>query len=200
MHKMITVPECSEDPTHIRSTPEDPRSFAEHHQPSVTQESKDLLVIITPTATTMKPDACVLMRPQCGCYDEWEVFGFLGDGRLAVLSEAARVFWGGSYTGRVFRAFWYCNRFMHWAINLVHFWSWNRVEFMMEQSRQGQETMWCGLEGCPYPYVTMSQVGMTAYEHLDQSMARESRVAEIEIRCDIRPQWGVFLTDRQPIV
>jgi len=56
-----------------------------------------------------------------GCYDEWEVFGFLGDGRLVVLSEAAGVFWGGSYTGRVFGAFWYCNCFMHWAINLVCF-------------------------------------------------------------------------------
>ena len=135
-----------------------------------------------------------------GRYDEREVFGFLGDGRLVVLSEAAGVFWGGSYSGRVFGAFWYRNRFMHWAINLVRFWSRNRVEFVMEQSRQGQETMWCGLEGCPYPYVTMSPVGLTAYEHLDQSMARESRVAEIEIRRDIRPQWGAFVTDRRPVV
>jgi hypothetical protein len=69
---------------------------------------------------------------------------------------------------------WRRNGFVHWAISLMHFWSRHQGAFVLVRSRWGQETSWWGFEGCPYPYVTITQV---AFDRLDQSVGRETREA-----------------------
>ena len=110
-----------------------------------------------------------------GRFGEHEVFGFLGDERMVTLCDAMRVYGGGGL-GRLSMA-WYRNQFVHWAINFLHFWSQNRGEFILGRSRPGQEMSWCGREGCPYPYVTVSQIGSAEHAYLDQDVAKESREA-----------------------
>lgn len=129
-----------------------------------------------------------------GRFSEREVFGFLGDGRMAVLSEATRRY-GSEHDGsRVLSPPWYRDRFVHWAIGFIHFWSRYRGDFVLERSRPGQGDVWCGVEGCPSPYVTIVQVAPVAFHRLDPSVGRESSEANGELSRAIRPHWGAFLT------
>ena len=129
-----------------------------------------------------------------GRFAEREVFGFLGDGRMSVLSEAMRLYGREMGAGTVLSAPWYRNYFMHWAINFMHFWSRYRGELVLTRSRPGQDMLWCEVVGCPYPYVTITQVAAIARQRLDPNVGREVREPVGDLGRSIRPQWGAYLT------
>ena len=98
------------------------------------------------------------------------MYGFLGGGRVALLSEATSVDGGGLRVTRAtgaWSAAWYREHFTHWVIHIVHFSSRTRAAFVPERSRSGQRS-----EGCPYPYVTLYQV--VSYARLDQDTSLET--------------------------
>ena len=129
-----------------------------------------------------------------GRFAECEVFGFLGDGRMSVLSEAMRLYGREMGAGTVLSAPWYRNYFMHWAISFMHFWLRYRGELVLTRSRPGQDMSWCEVEGCPYPYVTITQVAAIARDRLDPNVGREIREPVGNLGRSIRPQWGAYLT------
>ena len=118
---------------------------------------------------------------------------FLGDDRMATLSEAARAYGSEHDGGRAPSPPWYRSNFVHWAITFIHFWSRFRGDFVLERSQPGEDTAWCGVEGCPYPYVTAFQVAPVPFRRLDPNAARETRETEGNLRRSTRPHWSTFI-------
>ena len=131
-------------------------------------------------------------------YSDREAFGFLGDGRTALLSEAMRIYGRGSRMTRTgaWSASWYRDRFVHWAINLIHFRTQSQAEIVLELSGVNQANSWCGLAGCPYPYVTLFQVAAVPFARLDHDVGRETCGWSREMYHNVRPRWGAFLASR----
>ena len=131
---------------------------------------------------------------KCGRFVECEVFRFLGDGRMSVLSEAMRLYGCEMGAGTVLSAPWYRNYFTHWAISFMHFWSCYRGELVLTRSCPGQDMLWCEVEGCPYPYVMITQVAAITRDCLDPNVGQEVREPVGNLGRSIRPQWGAYLT------
>ena len=130
-------------------------------------------------------------------FADHKVFRFLGDGRMAVLSKATQQQYGHKFNGsRVLSDTSYQSNFMHWAITFLHFWSQYRGMLVLERSWPGQDTAWCGVDGCLYPYMTITQVVVVAaamYHQLDQDVGWESREPFEGLSRSIRLHWGVFI-------
>lgn len=131
-------------------------------------------------------------------YSDREMFGFLGDGRTALISEAMNIYGNESRTRRTraWNAAWYRNYFTHWAISLIHFKTRSREEIELRRSGEGQQNAWCGLAGCPYPYVTVSQVAVVPYARLDHDVGKEVCGWSTDVHHDLRPRWGAYVVNR----
>ena len=130
-------------------------------------------------------------RPRIG---RDEVFSFLGDARLAVLADAMTIYGLEPSRGVAWSPGWYRDNFVHWALQYVRLPAATIESIVFTDSRRTptQELSWCGVAGCPYPYVTVGAVRLSSPSNIDPNATRESRSPEINPRT-IRPQWGAYV-------
>jgi hypothetical protein len=86
---------------------------------------------------------------------------------------------------------WYCSNFIAWAEEVVHVHGQTERPFNLVWSRLGQGVAWCGVLGCPYPYIT---VGSGSTLLLLESNRELCELARGEYR-GFNPRWGAYLTD-----
>jgi len=83
-------------------------------------------------------------------YRDEEQLGGIGDNCMSALSDALSVYGLSTASGSVLRPAWYRDRFVEWAEEMANM----MVLPNLRNHNSVLRTSWCGLVGCPYPYVT----------------------------------------------
>jgi hypothetical protein len=90
-----------------------------------------------------------------GWFRERETLGFLGDSQMSALNSSMAIFGAPLQTQCVWCPTWYRSNFIAWAEEVVRVHGRTERPFNLAWSRPGQGVAWCGVLGCPYPYITV---------------------------------------------
>ena len=122
--------------------------------------------------------------------------GDVGDLRGAVFMSAMDTFQRG-YREEVVRVpIWYHDEFMHWAWRVMSGWVRSPTPIQPLLSRPDQSWSWCGIAGCPYPYVTTGSFSSDSARRAPVETPVVSRSPISGNYRTMRPRWGAFIVDR----
>ena len=83
-------------------------------------------------------------------FEARERLGAIGESHLSALSNTLSVYGAGAMDWGVLRPAWYRGQFLEWAEEIARLW----VLLVLDRHNPIRRRDWCGLVGCPYPYVT----------------------------------------------
>ena len=131
-----------------------------------------------------------------GRFETGEVMGHLADGRGEAFRAALWEFRRGYREEVVHVPIWYEDAFVHWAVRMLTIWEGTPHANRLLLSRPEQWSSWCGLAGCPYPYVTTANFDMDgAIAAPDDVFVISRQPVQGNYRF-INPRWGAFVVDR----
>ena len=125
-----------------------------------------------------------------GGFGKNEFQGFMGDGRMSAVADALTVY-GLNPAGSTIRPPWYRDKFVEWAEEIA------RLAVLPDLKKHSpfRHQDWCGLRGCPYPYVTERIVAPNALVPGVQLLKEPVFPAHVNDRM-LYPKWGY--TERDP--
>ena len=122
-------------------------------------------------------------------FEAQEVMGTLGDGRMSALSDALSVY-GVHSAGSTLRPPWYRDKFVEWAEEIANL----AVLPDLTKHTTLSRANWCGLRGCPYPYVT-EQILAPRAEHPGRLVLKERIYPAHVYERMLYPRWGFSKRD-----
>ena len=127
-----------------------------------------------------------------GRFEDNERLGAIGDGRLSALSDTFSVYGGGTTVWGAMRPVWYRDQFVEWADEISRLW----VLPVLDRHNPILQRNWCGLIGCPYPYVTERILAPTHGSPGVQVIAENPLPTHVYDRL-LYPRWGAHLRDSE---
>src|SRR5258706_7851576 len=123
-----------------------------------------------------------------GCYVDTECLRGIGDGRMTMLSDALLVYGFNAVVGPVLRLVWYHDKFIEWADEIAHL----SVLPNIQQHNSVLCAAWCGLVGCPYPYV-IERILVPGKLVLGPQIFKEHSMPMHVYKRMLYPRWGAGL-------
>jgi len=121
-------------------------------------------------------------------YSDTEHLGGVGDNRMTALSDVLLVYGFSAMAGTVLRPVWYHDHFVEWAEQIAQF----SVLPDIHVHHSAYCGAWCGMAGCPYPYVTRRIIGLSVTSPGTTIIREDSRPDHVYERM-LYPQWGAEL-------
>ena len=123
-----------------------------------------------------------------------EVFGAIGDSRSAALFDALTVYSVAGENHPSWRPFWYRDRFNAWAQEILQL---PRLPNIRNHSIEWRDN-WCGMVGCPYPYVSTALGAEVGVHNLPSFIAKEDPSPGPNVNRMCFPHWGAHLVNGEP--